>query len=746
MKKTILFLAAVAGLTAMAAQVILIREFLIVFSGDELSVGLVLCSWLASGAIGSIFLRSIAENIKSRLSVLWLCQVFLSLYLPISVFLVRSIRPVISANVGETLPFYVLAVSSFILLLPICTILGFIFPLLCRIYKEDSSSSSPRGIAKVYAFEAFGSMLGGLIASFILLRAFNSFQAIATLSMLNVSSGLILASFLPGKKADPLFINSFLLVGLLFLFMGGAGDRVNRHSLERQWPGYKLLDDRNTIYANLAVFGRGENQVSFFGNGARLYTVPDKQYAEESVNFCLLEHKNPKDVLLMGGGFAGLLSDILKHPVKDVVYVELDPELIKMSEMLLPRDYVLSLKDERVNIVNSDARLFVDNNTKKYDCIILDLGEPQNALINRFYTREFFKRVSQRLGSDGVFSFGIGASENYINAESANYLKSILFTLKSVFPEVKTIPGDKVYFLASPLKGSLTYDYNVLMQRARERNISLEYVREYYLADRLNPINIANLERLLGKDSKIMLNFDFRPATYYYGIVSWSSRFSNSLFTKLMRSVNIKIILYVFGIALISLFLFCARRASRSLLAVLAVGGFTQSVFQVILIFSFQVLHGYLFYKIGFLFAFFMLGLFIAGWLYSRIKLSLNQAYSRIARVQFIIALFSLFIPIVLLSKLRGDVIFLGLSLCAGLLGGYLFGVANQIYSAKFSKLGAAKVSGLTYGWDLVGACLGAALCAVFLIPIIGVTLTCILLGVLNLVAVYLLIIARKTT
>ena len=26
----------------------------------------------------------------------------------------------------------------------------------------------------------------------------------------------------------------------------------------------------------------------------------------------------------------------------------------------------------------------------EYDCIILDLGDPYNALINRFYTNEFF--------------------------------------------------------------------------------------------------------------------------------------------------------------------------------------------------------------------------------------------------------------------------------------------------------------------------------------------------------------------
>ncbi len=754
MKKVILFSAFVAGLTAMAAQIILIREFLIVFSGDELSIGLVLSSWLAGGAVGSLLLRNLAERIKLKIPALWLCQALLSLYLPLSIFLVRSIRVILAANTGEILPFYILMMSSLILLLPICATLGFIFPLLCRIYREDAGNASG-GIAKVYALESLGSMLGGLIAGFLLVRLMNSFQAAAVLSLLNILSGLLLIHFFHRKRMAFYCVNLFLLIGVSFLFLTGSWRKLDNYSTQRQWKGYELLETKNTIYENLSVFKRGKGQVSFFGNGVRLYTIPDKQFSEEAVNFCLLEHKSPEDILLIGGGFAGLLADILKHPVKNVVYLELDSQLLSMAERFLPEQYCTSLKDKRVNIINVDARFFIKDSTRKYDCIILNVGEPYNALINRFYTYDFFNQLKQNLKAGGIFSFGVSASESYINPELTDYLRSLFLTLKSVFPEVKAIPGETIYFLASNTKDALTYDYNVLMQRAKERLLKLEYVREYYLSSRMSEDKINHLEGLLNKKSNVMINFDFRPSSYYYGIISWSSRFSNSLFTKLLKTLDMKIILSGFGLILFILFLFCLHRPGKSLLAALAIGGFAQSAFQIILIFSFQVLYGYLFYKLGFLFAFFMLGLFVSAWLYSRGIFSLQQALRRVFWVQAAVVLFSVFIPLflygiskinsVFVVKLGANVFFPALSLFAGLFGGYLFGAVNQIYSATFSKLGAAKVAGLTYGWDLVGACLGAALCAVFLIPIAGITVTCILIGVSNLLVLCLLVVLART-
>ncbi|MFA6320601.1 MAG: fused MFS/spermidine synthase [Candidatus Omnitrophota bacterium] len=751
MKKKTLFFAAVAGFTAIAGQIIIMREFMIAFSGDELSVGMVLCSWLAGGAVGSLLLRHLAQRITAKVFVLWLCQIALSIYLPVSIFLIRSIRVILSANPGQILPFYILLASSFLLLLPVCATLGFIFPLLCRLYKPGSDNI-PGGIAKVYAFESLGSMTGGLAASFIFIALPDSFQAVAILSAVNILSGFLLMPSFQKKRGLFFAINLFLLVCVLSLSFAGAWHKINAYSFQRQWGGHELLETKNTIYENLTVLKRGDGQTSFFGNGVRLYTVPDSQSSEEKVNFCLLEHGSAQDILLVGGGAGGLLTDILKHPVSSVTYLELDPEIVRMAQKTLPEEYRAGLNDKKVDIVNVDARYFVKNTAKRYDCVILDVGEPCNAFINRLYTRDFFKQLKRILKPGGIFSFSVSASESYINPESADYLRSIFLTLKSVFPAVIAIPGEMVFFIASDAKGTLTYDYNVLMRRAAERRVNLQYVREYYLSDRLSQEKVNYLEGVLNKNKNVMLNLDFRPSSYYYGIISWSSRFTGSLFTKFLRALDIKVILSGFLVIFSALIFFC-RRPNRSLMAALAIGGFSQSVFQVVLIFSFQVIYGYLFYKIGLLFAFFMLGLFLSGWHYSRSVVSAMQARQKMLLSQSASVLFSVMIPVVLyrlsntnsifVSDLGSAVLFPALSLSAGLIEGYLFASVNQVYSAMAPDPGTAKIAGLTYGWDLAGACFGAALCAAFLIPIAGISITCFLLAALNILMLGMLVFLR---
>ena len=54
MKRISIIAAFLVGVNAIISQVILIRELLVNFSGNELSVGIILASWLIGGALGSL--------------------------------------------------------------------------------------------------------------------------------------------------------------------------------------------------------------------------------------------------------------------------------------------------------------------------------------------------------------------------------------------------------------------------------------------------------------------------------------------------------------------------------------------------------------------------------------------------------------------------------------------------------------------------------------------------------------------
>ncbi len=749
MKRAISLSIICAGFTAMAGEIVFIREFLTSFSSDELSIGLILASWLVTGAIGSLLLGKLSDKIKSGYFVFWLCQISIIFLLPAGILFIRSARQFLQMNAGEIVPFHIVSFYSFAILLPICAILGFMFSLSCSLYESESKFGAG-SIARVYALESIGSMAGGLLVTFTLVGLLNNLQIMMILSLLNASIGLFL--ILSSKEFKPLRVafNALVIVVLVLSWFLKSWDKLDNYSLRNQWPGYKILASRNSIYGNIVVLKRGEG-ISFFENGVRLYTVPDRLTSEEAVHFSLLEHNAPRDILLIGGGSGGLLDEILKHPVQHVDYVELDPMVIKMSKELLAPEYSAVFKNPKISVINVDGRVFIKRQDKKYDCIIIHLGDPYTAQLNRFYTAEFFKEVVRCLKEKGVISFYLNASESYISADTGNFLRSIYATLKTTFPEIKVIPGESAYFLASNGKGLLTYDYNLLMQRARERNLDLKYVREYYLFSRLSPEKISYFEKILFKDTNIKVNYDFRPSAYYYGIISWAARFEGSLFLKMLKSANEKMIWVVLSILLIILMILGKIKRGKSLVLVsVAVMGFSQSVIQVMLLFSFQVIHGYLFYKLGIIFAFFMLGLAVASWWVGSIMNKIKTILGAIIRVQMGMFIFSLLLPVTLhwfssvkgqpLSWFGANIFFPAVSLISGLLGGLLFPLANKIFLDETGRKEYGAASGLSYGFDLFGSCLGAALSAVFLIPILGIAKTCLVLALLNLVVSTLLL------
>ena len=53
MKKAIISSIILVGFIAMSSQIVLVRELLVVFYGNELSVAFILAGWLIAGAIGS---------------------------------------------------------------------------------------------------------------------------------------------------------------------------------------------------------------------------------------------------------------------------------------------------------------------------------------------------------------------------------------------------------------------------------------------------------------------------------------------------------------------------------------------------------------------------------------------------------------------------------------------------------------------------------------------------------------------
>jgi len=114
-----------------------------------------------------------------------------------------------------------------------------------------------------------------------------------------------------------------------------------------------------------------------------------------------------QDVLILGAGSGTDVAAALRHGVRHVDAVEIDPAIIRLGREHHP-DHPYS--DPRVTVINDDARHFLRTTTKKYDLVVFALIDSLTMqssfsgvrLESYMFTVESFRAVRDRLKSDGL--------------------------------------------------------------------------------------------------------------------------------------------------------------------------------------------------------------------------------------------------------------------------------------------------------------------------------------------------------
>ncbi|KPK25593.1 MAG: hypothetical protein AMJ61_11555, partial [Desulfobacterales bacterium SG8_35_2] len=134
MKKSFSLAILVMGFSGLVAQILLLRELLIVFSGNELCIGIILANWLILEAFGSYFLGRRAEISKYKLEAFTVLTIVFSLALLIAIYLTRILKGVMGISIGENIGFLTMFYSSFLVLFAVSILHGALFTYSCRIY------------------------------------------------------------------------------------------------------------------------------------------------------------------------------------------------------------------------------------------------------------------------------------------------------------------------------------------------------------------------------------------------------------------------------------------------------------------------------------------------------------------------------------------------------------------------------------------------------------------------------------
>jgi len=750
MKKRFSIAILTMGLSGLTAQVLLLRELLIVFSGNELCIGIILANWLILEAFGCYFLGSRAERSENRLEAYTVIATIFSLSLLLAIYLIRILKGIIGLSIGESIGFVPMLFSSFLILLPVCVFHGALFPFSCRIYAmfsgQDASSAG-----RVYVYETVGTIIGGIVCTYLLIPYLNTFLASAWIALFNLTVCLVLLA--PSWKTglyqkSILVVLSVLLFGSGFLVFGGQADKLHRSSIKAQWKKQNIVHYQNSQYGNICVI-EYQGQYTFFLDGipALITPVPDIPAVEEFVHLPLLAHPEPENLLVLSGGAGGIINEALKYPsIETVDYAELDPLLLDLVRKFPTPLTESELNDSRVAIQHVDGRLFLKATRKTYDLIFIGIQEPSSLQANRFFTEEFFSLTRERLNKGGILVLGLPGSLTFLNEELKNLNSCIFNTLERVFAQIRVIPGDgRNLFLASDSREIAMIDRMQIIERLDQRQVQAEVVVPWHIENKLHPGWQEWFSGVLAEGSR-KINTDFTPLGLFYSISHWNALFAPSLrnlFSQ-FEKISIRKIILLFAIPLLVYFIFRSRGRrffQGGIAFAILTTGFSGMIFDLMIIFAFQSLYGYVFAWVGLLVASFMAGAACGAMLTTTALERIKDSFQLLIKIDLGIICFAMGFPFVFIAAnnyLGGPqaftvfrMLFLAVSFVSGLLVGSQFPLANRLCLGNSTSF--SKTAGMLYASDLLGGWLGGIVGAVILLPVLGLTGTCITVGLLKL-------------
>lgn len=676
------------GFLSTSVQVLFVRELTGLFQGNELYMGWIIGIWMFLTGAGTYWG---SQQMKAKTTVISIHQLLLLIsLLPFALVLILNfVKPSIFLP-GVLIHPLVFALITVILLTPVCLLGGFSYALLVRL-----DNSHTKNFSRIYAFEALGSLVGGIVVSLLFIRWFSILQSLLLLAV----AGLFFLGFTQKKnRKTTLTITSFLIILLVCFFIFPIDLKIK----SLQFLNQDVLESRESYYGNITVTGNS-GQYNFYENGALLFTTNNVITNEETVHYAMLQHDAPKTVLLVSGGIEGMAREVLKYPsVKQLNYIETNQQLIRMVDQYMPLP-----DDDRLTVIAADARKILKQSKAKYDAAIFAVAPPSSLQYNRYYTVEFLNLLKKRLNPDAVVSFGLTAAGNYQSSESEGIEAAVYHALNSVFKNVVIVPGEKDYFIASDQDVT-----NQIGALSKTRNIENSYVNEFYIDD----LSIGQRAALIKDNiSKIAIkDTDKKPLPVFYHTLRFISQFS-----------QFKIIFLLLPVLLLLLPLFFMSPISGGMYAT----GFTASSIELLLIFLFQVVFGYIYSAIGLIIALFMAGLAIGAFLGKNIPPGKKSYLS----AQSLLAIYALLFPLFWKIQTRNSSEFIGwillviLILIPAALVGCQYVASTKIYGKNLEH-----AASVMYAADLLGGALGTVLLTLVLIPFLGINTTCYFIAAAN--------------
>jgi len=437
------------GLASLLYEVVLISVVTTVVGATEVSLSIILASFLFGLAIGALIGGYFVKKNFNLIRILMIIELLIAIF---GFTFLSFVSQFVSTGIPTHFIFWII-ISA--LLLP-TILMGMEIPIAVSIL-ENKEKTKATGF--VYFSDALGGVIGALFTGLFFIPLLGFHGAMFLGATLNIIT-FILATRI-NKKKSFLFIAAIIIILILSLgLLFASTDFLQTLKLRFVDSFFSVGSYYYSVYYTKPIYSTNSPyqhimimDSPYYGKGLYLdgiLQVSDKasiKYHEYLVMPAIASSSQPKNILLIGGGDGGALYQILKFNFQKIDHIDLDEEVIKTSKKYLENVHHGSLFDESVNRKIGDGRQFLKNTKDNtYDIIIIDLVDPSKLAVTPLYSKEFYEEVKRVLKPKGIMTTQFTPPYYFLEG-----FTSVYKTINSVFEQ--TYP----YVLAGSLQGSLGY-------------------------------------------------------------------------------------------------------------------------------------------------------------------------------------------------------------------------------------------------------------------------------------------------
>ncbi|MBW2980966.1 fused MFS/spermidine synthase [Candidatus Woesearchaeota archaeon] len=301
-------------------------------------------------------------------------------------------------------------------------LLAFIPPYLIKLLLIKRMVGKASG--EIFSLSTLGSIAGGIMTTFIFIPYLGSRTSfLIAIGLLLVISTIGLIKFNKGSL--------FLILAFLILLLPPEKTTGYVYKTESEYNIIKVVEEGGRLQLRL------NHDYSYHS----ITLDPETHLSNAYYDYYLFPQMliNAEETLILGNGAGTSMMETDYFFDTNIDGVEIDPMVTEVGNA-----YFGLRLNEGLSIFHQDARVFLNQNKKKYDIVYIDVysGEPHVPF--HIATVEFFELVNRSLNDDGIVAINVPyyspnteLSEYYTNTITTVFPNSYVFEKKHMLYSFK---------------------------------------------------------------------------------------------------------------------------------------------------------------------------------------------------------------------------------------------------------------------------------------------------------------------